>query len=851
MKQQQKKVENKHVDLSKNKKNVAHTTSVSVQKHNYPIVSAQDLIGNHGVLHRCGSDIIQAKLKTNQPVGKYEQEASRMEDQVMRMSESEKEQDERKICIDKLGNCDFYKCLSDITPKDKEKGYYWNYGYKYCNRFSESSLMENPKAARWIDCVKVNLQKEIVNQCFQFGNDLNKTKKCAYATHAQVYTDCGICELDKTFIDQFRVALVPDVSDLWGKEGLKQIGETALRCFIRPFSFQSIIDRFIFYGNLNEDELGKYLTTLATIDPEANYKIILGIIELLSNTFDDDDVALGFMKFIDEDDLNNLSKTADGRRILFLMESALKSGITFKSEKLQIERIGDKSSRLRIQPKLKIGAVNDKFEQEADQISEHILNMPDPSLTGKRNRMQVSTLNRKSLTTQSPELDPDIETKIESMRGCGHPLSNSTLNFMKLRFHHDFSQVKIHKDAHSEKIAQDINAKAFTVGQDIFLGRGQYESGTDDSNKLLAHELSHALQQDDNSIVQCKSIGKKVKYLREIKIPRGGVLGIADGLIKETEEYKSYMNAQLVWQKSYQVSEKQAITACRLIIDDLSKGSKVNWQERAQDYIKQIQLATKPLTVKKQEEVSTLCHRDFQSDKVPGSVARHCFVWGHLKSVQASPNNIQQKDTLTYDADNSGTADPAPNKNTICTNTFDVDPKIVKQNYIKLCSPEYYNLTSFNCCTCSYLALEAAGAKLNISDFPPQNHGMALPDSLGAGYKKSILKKVWWNDIDEIEEMVSDMYSSKEIKKVPLSIKATWIKDMCRGIYTTKNEGGVVIKLFLGTSKNERKILYKLVEGHEWSGDWKEGPLTIDDDIVDGLYRSQLDELRDIINGLK
>lgn len=253
---------------------------------------------------------------------------------------------QKENCKDKLGTCDFYRCLSDQTPGDKESGYYWNYGYKYCNRFRQSSLMDDPKAARWVDCVTLNLQRAILSQCVKHGNDLDKIKECAYATHARVYTDCGICELDKTFITQIKVVFIPDAADLWTEAGLDQVLESAGRCFVRPFAFQAIIDRYTtWYGDLEEDRLGRYLADLARANPASNYAAILGVIELLSNTFDDDDVALEFVSALSDSQLNRLSTTSDGRRILFMMQSALKSGSTSSEEQTQIDRIGNKSRR--------------------------------------------------------------------------------------------------------------------------------------------------------------------------------------------------------------------------------------------------------------------------------------------------------------------------------------------------------------------------------------------------------------------------------------------------------------------------------------------------------------------------
>lgn len=251
----------------------------------------------------------------------------------------------KKTLRPKLGTCNFYKVLSALTPGDRERGYYWNYGYKYCRKFQSSYLVRDPKAARWIDCVTLNLQRQILSKCIHYGTNHEKVKKCAYATHASVYTNCGICELDKTLISQFKVLFIPDSKDIWSRAGWDQVKKTLRQCFFRPFYFEALVNRYTSWGDLKEDRLGQDLAQLALSDPAKNYKIILGIMEMLSNTLDDDDVAEECVKALSNQDLLTLSKTTDGRRILFLMKSALESGVIFKGERRQINRIGNLSRR--------------------------------------------------------------------------------------------------------------------------------------------------------------------------------------------------------------------------------------------------------------------------------------------------------------------------------------------------------------------------------------------------------------------------------------------------------------------------------------------------------------------------
>ncbi len=180
-----------------------------------------------------------------------------------------------------------------------------------------------------------------------------------------------------------------------------------------------------------------------------------------------------------------------------------------------------------IQPKLKIGQPNDKYEQEADRVAEQVMHMPEPSTLqrkcacggtcpkcqSKQNEQtqpkispliqrQESTkesddedlIQAKSKTNSAPEVTPDISTNIQSL-GTGQPLSQSERNFFEPRFGADFSHVRVHTDLRAANAAKSINARAFTHGQNIVFGAGEFSPSSSTGKNLLAHELTHFLQQ--------------------------------------------------------------------------------------------------------------------------------------------------------------------------------------------------------------------------------------------------------------------------------------------------------------------------------------------------------------------
>ncbi|QBE66495.1 eCIS core domain-containing protein [Pseudoduganella lutea] len=88
----------------------------------------------------------------------------------------------------------------------------------------------------------------------------------------------------------------------------------------------------------------------------------------------------------------------------------------------------------------------------------------------------------------------------QAVRGGGSALPASVRGFMESRFSHDFSGVRVHHDAQADTLSGQIDARAFTLGQDIFFGRSEYAPSSDTGQRLLAHELTHVVQQDSGTL---------------------------------------------------------------------------------------------------------------------------------------------------------------------------------------------------------------------------------------------------------------------------------------------------------------------------------------------------------------
>jgi hypothetical protein len=91
----------------------------------------------------------------------------------------------------------------------------------------------------------------------------------------------------------------------------------------------------------------------------------------------------------------------------------------------------------------------------------------------------------------------------------GQPLDDSTRASMELRFGHDFSRVRVHADARAGESAEALNARAFAVGSHLVFGAGQYSPQSDAGRRLLAHELSHVVQQRAGTVQQAATISQR------------------------------------------------------------------------------------------------------------------------------------------------------------------------------------------------------------------------------------------------------------------------------------------------------------------------------------------------------
>jgi Domain of unknown function (DUF4157) len=163
------------------------------------------------------------------------------------------------------------------------------------------------------------------------------------------------------------------------------------------------------------------------------------------------------------------------------------------------------ASPLIFQPKLSIGSPDDIYEKEADAMADQVMrmSMPEPiSFSSAKNTVnrkcseceQEEKLHRKESSSDSTSVAPPIVHDVINS-SYGKSLDESTRSFMEPRFNYDFSNVKIHDNELAAKSASSINALAYTSGNNVVFNSGQYNTKSDSGKRLLAHELTHVVQQ--------------------------------------------------------------------------------------------------------------------------------------------------------------------------------------------------------------------------------------------------------------------------------------------------------------------------------------------------------------------
>jgi hypothetical protein len=194
-----------------------------------------------------------------------------------------------------------------------------------------------------------------------------------------------------------------------------------------------------------------------------------------------------------------------------------------------------------LQKKLVIGAADDPLEREADRVADQVMRMETPS---------PNVLAPVPIRIQRLEAHSGAGTGIVApssvervLAGPGRPLEPGLREEMELKFGYDFESVRVHTGVEAEQSLQEVNAHAYTVGHDIVLGSVRFSQASQESRQLVAHELTHVVQQNGES---CGPVPRSMTLQKE-----------TDGTITDTILAKAFAAADSKrWEEAASLAER-------------------------------------------------------------------------------------------------------------------------------------------------------------------------------------------------------------------------------------------------------------------------------------------------------
>lgn len=172
-------------------------------------------------------------------------------------------------------------------------------------------------------------------------------------------------------------------------------------------------------------------------------------------------------------------------------------------------------------PKLKMGTPGDKYEREADRVAGEL------TRTAKE-RTEMPTLSPVCASALSrgwglgvaAPIAPGIRSRLESLqRGGGQQLPEQVREVIEPRLGYDLGGVRIHRNSAAHGVADELHARALTVGNHIIFNSGQYPAGDEANSRLLTHELAHTVQQQH----EAHPIIQRVPMVKHAGTPEEGL----------------------------------------------------------------------------------------------------------------------------------------------------------------------------------------------------------------------------------------------------------------------------------------------------------------------------------------
>lgn len=136
-----------------------------------------------------------------------------------------------------------------------------------------------------------------------------------------------------------------------------------------------------------------------------------------------------------------------------------------------------------------------KKEEEKETVQAKCKNCEEEGKVQKKSKEEEKPVQTKSDASQPTTSSSSLETTLNRSKGSGQKMEKSTQNEMESGFGTNFSNVTIHTDSNAVQMSEELGAHAFTHGNDVYFNNGKYNPNTKEGKHLLAHELTHTVQQ--------------------------------------------------------------------------------------------------------------------------------------------------------------------------------------------------------------------------------------------------------------------------------------------------------------------------------------------------------------------
>lgn len=167
-----------------------------------------------------------------------------------------------------------------------------------------------------------------------------------------------------------------------------------------------------------------------------------------------------------------------------------------------VEHVQSKKNGV-VQSKLVVGPAGDKYEREADRVAKQVMAGDGATLQRQEEEeeLQMKPVQRSvDIGLEGGAIDSDAMQTIQGERGKGQGLPDGVRTKMEGAFGADFSGVRLHTGPETDSLNESMSARAFTTGQDIFVRKSDYSPGSAAGQELLAHELTHVVQQNGSAV---------------------------------------------------------------------------------------------------------------------------------------------------------------------------------------------------------------------------------------------------------------------------------------------------------------------------------------------------------------